>query len=366
MHVVAFDNPYPPDYGGAMDMFYKLEALAEAGVEIHLHVFAYGRNDMAPLRRFASRIYTYERRKRWRDWVRRMPFIVATRRPDALLKNLMRDDLPVLFEGIHTTAWARELGQRPLFLRAHNVEHAYYRHLAETERRPWKKVFFYSEAKKLAAYERERFGLFRRVFAVHPADGEAVAQAGGRAVWVPVFHPFREVTAPADTEPFVLFHGNLSVPDNERAVIFLWRRVMKGLPYRFVAAGKNPPPHLRRMAEREGFEVAANPSEEQMRRLIRRARVQLMWTFGRTGMKLKLLHGLFAGNHIVANPLMTEGTGTEELVHVAANADVMRERVRELMRIPALSAGEIRKRREVLAELYDNRKNAQRMLADIF
>ena len=43
LHIVCLDVPYPVDYGGVFDLFYKIKALSEAGVKIHLHCFEYGR-----------------------------------------------------------------------------------------------------------------------------------------------------------------------------------------------------------------------------------------------------------------------------------------------------------------------------------
>lgn len=37
LNIVAFDNPYPPTYGGVIDVYYKLKSLAETGLKIHLH-----------------------------------------------------------------------------------------------------------------------------------------------------------------------------------------------------------------------------------------------------------------------------------------------------------------------------------------
>ena len=39
LHVVAFDVPYPANYGGVIDIFYKVQALSEAGVKVHLHCY---------------------------------------------------------------------------------------------------------------------------------------------------------------------------------------------------------------------------------------------------------------------------------------------------------------------------------------
>ena len=43
LHIVAFDVPFPANYGGAIDVFYKLKALHQLGIRITLHCFEYGR-----------------------------------------------------------------------------------------------------------------------------------------------------------------------------------------------------------------------------------------------------------------------------------------------------------------------------------
>ena len=35
LHIVSFDVPFPPNYGGVIDVFYKLIELKKLGVEIH-------------------------------------------------------------------------------------------------------------------------------------------------------------------------------------------------------------------------------------------------------------------------------------------------------------------------------------------
>ena len=39
LHIVSFDVPYPPNYGGVIDVFYKLKALFDLGIEIYFHTF---------------------------------------------------------------------------------------------------------------------------------------------------------------------------------------------------------------------------------------------------------------------------------------------------------------------------------------
>jgi hypothetical protein len=56
LHVISFDNPFPPNYGGVIDVYYKLKALFEAGVEINLHVFEYGRERSTELSKICKTV----------------------------------------------------------------------------------------------------------------------------------------------------------------------------------------------------------------------------------------------------------------------------------------------------------------------
>ncbi|HAK10648.1 MAG TPA: mannosyltransferase, partial [Chitinophagaceae bacterium] len=43
LHIIALNVPFPVDYGGVVDLFWKLPSLQAQGVNIHLHCFDYGR-----------------------------------------------------------------------------------------------------------------------------------------------------------------------------------------------------------------------------------------------------------------------------------------------------------------------------------
>ena len=44
LHVVSLQVPFPPDYGGVIDIYYKLKALKNMGYETWLHTFRYDRS----------------------------------------------------------------------------------------------------------------------------------------------------------------------------------------------------------------------------------------------------------------------------------------------------------------------------------
>ena len=89
LHVVAFDIPYPPNYGGVIDVYYKLKALHRKGIRIILHAYEYpGRERSDKLHDYCEEVHYYPRLVGFRSALSTKPYIVASRKSDQLLKNL--------------------------------------------------------------------------------------------------------------------------------------------------------------------------------------------------------------------------------------------------------------------------------------
>ena len=64
LHIVAFDVPFPANYGGVIDIFYRIKALARLDVKIVLHCFIYGGKEPHPeLDKYCEQVYYYKRRR---------------------------------------------------------------------------------------------------------------------------------------------------------------------------------------------------------------------------------------------------------------------------------------------------------------
>src|SRR5690606_19384349 len=123
----------PPDYGGVIDVFYKIKALHDAGVKVHLHSFHYGRDEAEDLNRYCHSVHYYPRKKFFQAIYSSVPYIVGSRQSDDLLSVLAQDDYPVLFEGLHTCFYLNHptLKNRVKAVRMHNIEWDYYNSLGK-------------------------------------------------------------------------------------------------------------------------------------------------------------------------------------------------------------------------------------------
>ena len=95
LNIVSFDVPFPPDYGGAIDIYYKLETLNDLGIKIYLHCFQYGRSDSKRLEEICVETFYYPRKRNIIRHFSHKPYIVDTRFSSELLENLLKNDAPI-------------------------------------------------------------------------------------------------------------------------------------------------------------------------------------------------------------------------------------------------------------------------------
>jgi hypothetical protein len=367
VHLVCFDVPFPANYGGAIVVFNRLRALQAIGVQIVLHCFVYGDREPQPeLERYCAAVHYYRRSRAWWYQLGREPFIVRTRRHPDLLRRLADDRHPILFEGLHTTAFLGhpDLGQRPQVVLMHNVEWQYYRGLGQSARNPLRRAYFYLESLRLRRYERAAAHRATAIVALSPAEAAYYRALQPRTVYVPAFHGQARVESAAGRGTYALFHGNLSVADNERAAAWLVRDVFAGLPdVRFVVAGLAPPERLRRLIGRfANVELIENPGPAQMQQLVHQAQIHTLVSFQAAGVKLKLIHALFAGRFCLVNEPMVRGTDLGAFCRVENDAPGFRRAVQELMAREFEPARRI-VRKNFLEETYDDRRNAAKIAA---
>src|SRR5882757_4566474 len=157
LHIIALDTPWPVNYGGVIDLFYKLKALHKLEIKIHLHCFSKDNIPQPELNKYCETVQYYQRKKNSQSFSFRIPLMVNSRQNKTLLNNLLKDDHPILLEGIHCTYYFNngELNNRKVLLRLHNAEFEYYRHFAKHETNLFKKLYFLHESYLLKKYEKK-------------------------------------------------------------------------------------------------------------------------------------------------------------------------------------------------------------------
>lgn len=365
LHIVALNIPWPANYGGVIDIYYKLLALHRCGVSIILHCFEYDRPQAPELERICTEVHYYPRKTGVRANLSLTPYNVYGRRDNRLLQRLLADDYPILFEGLHSCYYLNHphLAGRLCLFRPCNIEHRYYRKIGNAERNPLKKLFHYVEALRFYRYQRKvkRADL---IIAVSQTEADYLQHVfpEKQVLFIPCFHENEEVQSRLGASDYILYHGKLSVKENEEAALYMIEHIFRHLPYKCIIAGMNPPASLYKAAKPfANIIIESTPSAERMQALTREAQIHMLMTFQGTGLKLKLLNSLFAGRHVVANPTMLVGTGLEALCHIVTTPEEAVAQCHSLMKQP-FTEEEKTLREKLLYPTFSNLAQAERIV----
>jgi hypothetical protein len=365
LHIISFDIPYPANYGGVIDVFYKIKALHASGIKVHLHCFEYHRQPAPELNKYCETVNYYPRKTGFAAALNWKPYIVFGRRSDELLHALCQDDFPIIFEGLHSCYYLSHplLQNRVRIYRESNIEHHYYFQLSKAEKNFFKKIYFLFSGVKLRAFQKI-LAYSTLMLTVSREDQEYLkSQFPEKSIeYLPSFHHDDDVNILPGKGDYALYHGNLSVGENFRAAEHLINQVFNGSPVQLIVAGLNPPSGLVKLAgKHENVRLLANPSDDEIFRLIHNAQVNILITIQPTGLKLKLLNALFNGRFCLVNPEMLAGTELENLCEIGNSDEELKQKVVTLMN-RSFSEEQIRFRRQHLLKWHSNNENCKTLI----
>ena len=365
LHIITHDVPWPADFGGVIDQFYKIKTLYQYGVKIHLHCFVNKRPPQDELKKYCETVSYYKRHTGIRHFSFSIPYIVSSRKNNELLKNLSKDNYPVLMEAIHSSyyLYAGELTNRIGLVRLHNAEFEYYHHLAMHEKNVFKKYYYNHESRLLKKYEK-KLAEKVKIAALSGQDVEVYQHLfkANNIIHLPLFLPYLNAAGKEGIGCFCLYHGNLSINENEEAAIWLLQNVFNDIKIPFVITGKNPSQKLEFLAHQQPHTcLVANPSDKELHDMIAKAQINILPSFNNTGIKLKLLNALYNGRHCLVNKAGVEGSGLNRLCAIAEDADDFKTAIQYLYAIP-YTKEENEKRQVLLQQLYNNQKNADKLI----
>ncbi|MBL7759536.1 MAG: glycosyltransferase [Sediminibacterium sp.] len=365
LHIISFDVPYPVNYGGACDVFYKLVALYQQGIQIHLHCFQYGRGEQPILHQYCASVHYYKRAIGHKGFSAKLPYIVSSRINESLFSNLLKDDHPILMEGIHCSYLLHDprFAHRRCFVRLHNVEYQYYRELFRSSSHIIRKAYYRIESGLLRSYEQATAS--KAIFlGVNEADNETYQRELGckQISEVPLFIPPWKLECQDGMGSYCFYHGDLNVDANEKAAFWLLNNVFSQLEIPLVLAGKNPSKRLIEKAHANNYTcLVPNPSEKEMQDMIAKAHIHVLPSYTHTGMKVKLLNALYNGRHCVVNHATIDGTGLESLCYTAETAADFAEQITALYHQPFTKEA-VQLRQKLLLQKFNNEKNALELI----
>ena len=361
IHIVCLDAPSPPDYGGAIDMYYKITSLAGLGKKIILHYFDYKKERNTDLlKEYCAEIYSYQRKGLISSFS--SPYIISSRVNPFLIKRLNQDNHPVLLEGLHCSGILPCIQNRErVVLRMHNEEASYYKSLAVSESNPFKKRYFSLEALLLKKYQKN-LNKELKIACLSQKDRNVLQKEYSftNLHFVPCFIPWQFVKSQPGKGDYCLYHGNMTVSENEAAAIWLVQNVFSKINIPFVIAGNGISKKLRAVVNKyKNCKLVYNLPADELDSLIRDAHINILPSKNNTGVKLKLLHALLEGRFCITNTRGIEGSTIGSGVHIANEPEEYITLIQKLFEqeFTQLHTEE----RQGILTLYNNKKNAQKL-----
>lgn len=366
LHLVAFDVPYPPKYGGIIDIFYKIVELHKLGINIHLHIFADNNAvSQKELKKYCANVYYYQRKSNFWSLFSTLPMRVKSRNHKNLLTNLNAVKAPIIFEGLHAAYLLNTNSfTEKTYVRAHNIEHLYFYGLAKSEKNILKKIFFYIEGFKLKHFEKT-LRKTNGIFTISPTEqAYFLENYGEKATYIPAFHRSDFKEHKTQKGKFVLWHGDLRISDNSRVANELID-TFKNFGYKLVIASSfEEKSVLSNINLTKNIDFVNITHQDILDDLLEKAHVNILLTHQKTGIKLKLLYSLYQGKFAVANDKMIDNTGLESLCEKANTTTEILEKTQQLFKLD-FTQEIVEKRKEVLAN-FSPKKAAQKIIDVIF
>src|SRR5213594_1204263 len=264
----------------------------------------------------------------------------------------------VLANHLHMASYVEAIGDTPMILRQHNVEHLWMERYARERGVTPAGLYARSQAARLKRAEASLCRAAALTLAIQESEAAILRTLApdARVATLPVGidlsrYPPRRPSEP----PVLLLAASFSWPPNvEGALRFLaegWPRVQAGAPEaRLRLAGKSPPASLIRAAVRAGAEVAADvPS---MPEEFACATLLLVPLWLGAGARVKIVEALAARLPVVATPFACDGLGLTPGVHYleGETAAQLADQALALLRDPARGDAPARAGRAVAEE----------------
>lgn len=364
LHIVSFDVPFPPNYGGIIDVFYKIKELHKLGIEIYLHSFFDGQNKQPELNKYCKEVYYYKRGNTIISCLSLLPFRVKSRANKQLFKNINNNKAPVLYEGLHSAYLLTKKTPYKTYIRAHNIEHTYFYGLAKSEKNVFKKIFFFSEALKLSFFEK-KITKAHGIFSISKLEQKYfLKNYGENATYIPAFHDNSFQSHKNSKGTYILWHGDLRVCDNIKAVLFLID-IYSNTKFTFKIASSTTPSSIIKALKRvKNIQFIKLNSNDMLNDLLKNAHINILYTYQNTGIKLKLLNALYKGKFVIGNNHLIKDTGLESICELANTKDEFLQKTNILFQQEFTF--KISEQRKALLENFNPTKAAKKIVSTIF
>lgn len=329
--LICIEIPYPATHGSRIDMWRRIKAFADQGIELQAIMWWFGtkptRSEIAEIKKYVKKLHLFEIEQTWTARLRRIfsllsyPLETASRiikgQSLSLLIDEVRDFNPdaIFLESIHGSVVAKTLSQSfkiPLLTRSPNIEHLYARRMLQSAISFKDKFRRYLATINLETHEKNVLRNSKFFYDISSDDlkfWQANGFTNGRLLPPIIEFSDSEIVISHETGSTIMsydlvFLGNLFAENNVAGLIWflaeVWPIIRARLPKSTVLiAGSNPVPIIRKICEQtEGVTLSINPKSAI--NTYRSGRVLINPILKGSGVKIKSIDMLTIGLPIIS------------------------------------------------------------------
>ncbi|WP_460193596.1 glycosyltransferase family 4 protein [Thermosynechococcus sp. FA-CM-4201] len=313
--------PYPPNFGGRVDVMYRLEFLKSNGYNVDL-VVATNENSKKDyieiVKKYTHNLWVLPRVMNILFMLHPDPFQIISR---LLLKNIYFSneyDI-VIMEGdyVFMALFNRTLSYKKLYVRVHNNECLYFRELANSTKNPLKYLYYSLESLKMKRikpylYEKADKLLFisNKEYLDHI---KLYPEHAAKSLWLPPLVKHKSCREPRLGKS-VIFVGSLYSPDNRSAITWYLEKVhplVTSNDYSLIIAGNTKGTSLEWLYSicRAYDNVSIYDSPVELDSLYDSSRIFISPILNGAGLKMKSIEAILNGLALISTEIGVEGSG---------------------------------------------------------
>ena len=379
--IISHEMPYPPNHGGRVDIWRRIQAISQLGVEIQLITWVHQSptsEELTAINKYVKQAYFIVYQKNPRAIVRKLidlcsyPLEVTSRivrgqELENLISQVSNFNPDTIFlDGIHGGELAMSLNKKlnlPLVTRSHNIEHLYQKRLlaSATGLAKLKKQL---SLNNLENYEKNILNS-SAIFYDISADDLGIWQNQGmnNGRYLPPLinfsqkHIGEDKTAKSQPDyPYdIIFLGNLNHDNNVAGIVWFLTQTLPKIQDKFpgvtvLIAGSNPVPKIIQVCKQTpGVDIKINPASADV--IYQSGRILINPVLTGSGVSIKSIEMLAAQRPIVSTLQGIAGLPKQlhNYFNLADNANDFAQEVCKLLSTPCDS---INITREVLESLF--------------
>ncbi len=263
----------------------------------------------------------------------------------------------------------RTYSKAQIVLRAHNVEHLIWERIAKGTRFILKRLYINHLTKTLKNYELNAINTVDGIAAITRKDAAFFRKYCATptidipyGVYPEAFEPRYEI----EGKPRFYHIGSMNWMPNEEGIQWfindcLEAVVAKVPDFVFHLAGRNMPEWLKEMKNEHLDVVGEVPDAKEF---VRNHDVAIVPLLSGSGIRIKIIESMALGKTVITTMVGAEGILYEEDVHliIAENKAKMAETIRRVNENPAMAVEIGKAARQLVEDIYDNRKITARLL----